>query len=101
MTPHFSYCDIVWGGTPAIHSESLQKTGNFAAQALLGLKKRSSAKKALKKLNMLPLASKRTIHLGVFVHKIVHNGGPEELVSRYTGPLTRDHKHNMENNLKE
>ena len=51
VTPHLSYCDVVWGGTSKECANDLQKTGNFAAKSLLGLKKRDSATHALSRLN--------------------------------------------------
>ena len=40
VTPHFNYCDVVWGGISTTRADTLQKTGNFAAKALLGMKKK-------------------------------------------------------------
>ena len=55
VTPHFSYCDIVWGGLSKKLSNDLQKAGNFAAKSLLGMKKKDSATEALLRLDMMPL----------------------------------------------
>ena len=93
VTPHFNYCDVVWGGTSKKCAKDLQSAGNFAARALLGLKKRSSATAALKKLDMMPLSEKRTVHMGVFVHKIVNHNAPKSIINRYGKLLERDHKH--------
>ena len=93
MTPHLSYCDVVWGGTSKKHSEDLQKTGNFAAKSLLGLKKRESATYALSKLNMMTLDKKREVHLGVLTHKLLQGKGPEELVTECQRSTTSRHHH--------
>ena len=91
--PHFNYCDVVWDGTSKKSANDLQTTGNFAARALLGLKKRSSATAALKKLDMMPLCEKRKVHIGVFVHKVIKQNAPKSIVDRYGKQLERNHKH--------
>ena len=83
VTPHFSYCDTVWGGLSKGLSAELQKAGNFAAKSLLGLKKRASATDALVRLNMMPLDQKRMVHTGVLVHKLRKEVGPRQLVKQY------------------
>ena len=93
VTPHFSYCDVVWGGTSNTLSNNLQRTGNFAAKAMLGMKKRDSASEALKKLNMMPLEKKREVHLGVLTHKLFHGKGPKELVTTAQTSSMRQHHH--------
>ena len=80
VTPHLSYCDIVWDGTSKKWADNLQKTGNFAARSLLGLKKRESASSALSKLNMMTLDKKTKVHLGVMTHKLIQGKGPSGLV---------------------
>ena len=94
VTPHFSYADVVWDGTTNTLANDLQRAGNFAAKSLLGLKKRDSASSALKKLNMMPLAEKRKVHLGVMAHKFVQSRGPSELCTVYRNLTTRRHDHN-------
>ena len=93
VTPHLNYCDIVWDGTSKKCANEIQKTGNFAARALLGLKKRSSATDALNKLGMMPLREKRKVHMGVFIHKIVNNNGPKEITKRYLCNMERSHNY--------
>ena len=93
VAPHFNYCDVVWDGISTTLTNSLQRTANFAARVLLGAKRKTSATEALKKLNMVPLSLKRTIHMGVFVHKIVHSNGPREIVQRYQERLQATHSH--------
>ena len=93
VTPHFSYCDVVWGGANNTVSKDLQRTGNFAAKAMLGLKKRDSTSEALKRLNMMPLEKKRDVHLGVITHKLLQGKGPKELVTACQSSATRQHRH--------
>ena len=94
VTPHFSYGDVVWDGTTTGLSRDLQKAGNFAARSLLGMKKRESATSALQKLNMMPLAEKRKVHLGVMTHKLVNSRGPTELTQAYQELTEVRHGHN-------
>ena len=93
VAPHFNYCDVVWHGISATQSRSLQKTANFAARAILGEKKNTSATQALQKLNMVPLSLKRDIHLGVFVHRLMNSNGPQDTVQRYNERIRRTHEH--------
>ena len=91
VTPHFNYCDVVWDGTTKKWANELQKSGNFAAKALLGRRKSSSATAALNRLDMMPLCEKRKVHLGVFIHKIVNHNGPKETTIRYMSQMERSH----------
>ena len=91
VTPHFNYCDTVWGGMSKGLCANLQKTGNFAAKSLLGMKKKDSATEALIKLNMMPLEEKRSVHLGVLVHKLSKSTGPTQLIENYKGLIERRH----------
>ena len=100
VTPHFSYCDVVWGGTNRTITNDLQKTGNFAAKTLLGMKKRESATEALCKLNMMPLERKREVHLGVITHKLLQGKGPKDLVSECQSLTKRQHSHNTRNSTR-
>ena len=93
VAPHYNYCVIIWDGTAKKNASELQKSGNFAAKALLGAKKRSSAKAALDKLGMMPLTEKRKVHMGVFMHKVINGIGPRDLVGRYKRLLDRGHSH--------
>ena len=93
MTPHFSYCDTVRGGLSKGLCSDLQKAENFAAKSLLGMKKKESATQALLKLNMMPLEDKRSVHLGVLVHKLNKNIGPRQLVDNYKGLIVRRHSY--------
>ena len=93
VTPHFSYCDTVRGGPSRKLSNDLQKAGNFAAKSLLGLKKKDSPTEALLRLNMMPLEHKRTVHLGVMVHKLHNHTGPKQMVDNYRSLMERAHRY--------
>ena len=83
ITPHFSYCDIIWNKCGRANSNKLQQAQNFAAKSILGISKYSSSKAALKKLELLPLDEKRNIHTAVHVKKMIEGKGPTELRCRY------------------
>ena len=100
VTPHFNYADVVWDGTTCGLSQYLQKAGNFGARSLLGRKKWESATEALRTLNMMPLAKKREVHLGVMAHKLVNSRGPSELTLTYQDLIARKHGHNTRSTSK-
>ena len=72
MTPHYNYCDVIYDGCSQKAKQDLQRNQNYAAKALLGRKKYSSASSALKDLKWLPLDQRRKLHTGVFVHKAIN-----------------------------
>ena len=93
VTPHLNYCDTVWGGMSKGLCADLQKVGNYAAKSLLGLKRKDSATDALLKLNMMPLKEKRSVHLGVLVHKLNKSSGPTQLIDNYKGLIESRHSY--------
>ena len=84
VTPHFSYCDIIWNKCGRANTNKLQQAQNFAAKSILGVSKFSSSNEALKKLEMLPLEEKRNIHTAVHVKKIIEGNAPEAIKLRYS-----------------
>ena len=69
VVPHYNYGDIIYDGCTAKVREDLERNQNYAARAMLGRPKYSSAMKALQELEWLPLHRRRQIHQCVFVHK--------------------------------
>ena len=51
VTPHWNYCDVIYDGCSEKAKNNLQRNQNYAARALLGRSKYSSATEALKQLN--------------------------------------------------
>ena len=88
------------GGLTKKLSSQLQKAGNFAAKSMIGMKRRDSATEALLKLNMMPLANKRDVHLGVQVHKLHNQIGPKQLTDDYSGLTKRRHQYNTRNSAR-
>ena len=66
---------------------------NYAAKALLGRNKLSSATAALKELRWLPLDQRRKLHTGVFVHKAI-NGHSSQHGITTVHALRPQHYHN-------
>ena len=73
VVPHYNYGDIIYDGCSASARDQIERSQNYAAKALLGRSKFSSATNALLELNWIPLSQRRKIHQGVFVHKALHN----------------------------
>lgn len=72
VVPHYNYGDIIYDGCSAEARNQLERSQNYAAKALLGRGKFSSATDALLELNWIPLHQRRKIHQGVFVHKALN-----------------------------
>lgn len=89
VEPHFSYADVVWGGCGVTTANSLQLAQNFAARSILGMKKSESATTALKKLKLLNLKERRTIHETVFAHKSILNQHPININNAYQSQLSK------------
>ena len=71
ISPQFSYADIVWGGCNQKEKLSLQRVQNFAAKSITGNRKYDSATNSLKKLKLLNLGQRLTVHETVFAHKAI------------------------------
>ena len=84
ITPHFSYCDIIWAGCGVVNSRRLQVTQNYAARSILGMRKRDSATDALKSLKLLNLAQRRNVHEAVFIHKALNEKLPANITKQYS-----------------
>ena len=69
ISPQFSYADIIWGGCGQQEAQSLQRVQNFAAKSITGNRKYDSATESLRKLKLLNLKQRRSVHETVFVHK--------------------------------
>ena len=85
VTPHYNYCDVVYDGCSEKAKNNLQRNQNYAARALLGRSKYSSATEALKQLNWLPLEKRRKLHTAVFVHKAVHSKSSKHAIHMVEG----------------
>ena len=79
VEPHFSYADVAWGGCGVTNAKNLQLAQNFAARSILGMKKSASATIALRKLKLLNLQQRRTVHETVFTHKSLLNKHPANI----------------------
>ena len=59
VTPHLSYCDIIWNKCGRQNSNKLQQAQNFAAKSILGLSKYSSPTEALKNIRNVTTGRKK------------------------------------------
>ena len=69
VVPHYNYGDVIYDGCTSDAKLNLERSQNYAAKALLGYSKYSSATNALQELKWIPLEQRRKVHQSVFVHK--------------------------------
>ena len=98
VVPHFNYGDIIYDGCTADARDNLERNHNYAAKALLGQTKYSSATKALQKLNWIPLHQRRKVHQGVFIHKALHHQSSFHATTSISG-LIPQHKYQTRSKL--
>ena len=87
VASHFNYADTVWAGCQAKEKNTLQRTQNFAAKSMLGMRKYDSATKALKTLHLLTLEEKRQIHEAVYI-KALAGQAPTAVTREYLKHLS-------------
>ena len=92
VVPHYNYGDVVYDGCSAEAKQALERNHNYAARALLGKSKFSSATEALNELNWIPLSQRRRIHQGVLVHKALHHRSSHHVISTFSNLLPQ-HQH--------
>ena len=83
VDPHFSYCDVIWGGCGVVNAKRLQTTQNYAVKSILGKRKRDSATDALTQLKFLNLKQRRSVHEAVFSHKALNKKQPDSINRQY------------------
>ena len=89
VVPHYNYGDIIYDGCSADARNQLERSQNYAAKALLGRRKFSSATDALLELGWIPLYQRRKIHQGVFVHKALKHKSSHHAITSVTNLLPR------------
>ena len=101
VVPHYNYADVVYDGCTSDARLSLERSQNYAAKALLGLSKYSSATHALQELKWIPLQQRRKVHQGVFVHKALQHHSSNHATTTISNLLPQ-HKHStrQKSNLK-
>ena len=82
---------MVYDGCSEKAKTALQRNHNYAAKALLGRRKRSSATEALQELRWLPLEQRRRIHIGVFVHKAINGNTSKHGIEMVRGLRPQHH----------
>lgn len=88
ISPQFSYADIVWGGCNQKEKLSLQRVQNFAAKSITGNRKYDSATNSLKKLQLLNLQQRLTVHETVFAHKAIQDKSSANINKIYKDHLS-------------
>ena len=89
VVPHYNYGDIIYDGCTARVAQDLERNQNYAAKAMLGKPKYSSATDALHTLNWIPLQQRRMIHQCVFVHKTMKGRSSHHAISSITSLLPK------------
>ena len=92
VVPHYNYADVVYDGCSAAVNKELEINQNYAAKALLGRSKFSSATDALNELNWIPLSHRRKIHQCVLMHKALHHRSSHHIMSAVSNLLPQ-HSH--------
>ena len=87
VVPHYNYGDVIYDGCTARAAKDLERNQNYAARAMLGQSKFSSATQALHKLDWIPLYQRRRIHQGVFVHKALRNRSSHHAINSISNLL--------------
>ena len=70
------YCDLVYGNAAQCVLSKLQKSQNFAARIVTGVRKYDHVSPALVRLNWVPLKERRLEHRLNFMHKCVNGAAP-------------------------
>ena len=99
IASHFNYADTVWAGCSMKDQNKLQRTQNLAVKSILGMRKNESARDALKTAKLLPLAEKRKIHEGVFIHKGLQNKLPLSVCKQYAQHKTSNNSRSSERKI--
>ena len=71
-----NYCDLVYGNAAQCVLSKLQKSQNFAARIVTGVRKYDHVSPALVRLNWVPLKERRLEHRLNFMHKCVNGAAP-------------------------
>ena len=93
VTPHYNYCFVIYDGCSKKAKIDLQRNQNYAAKALLGRRKFSSVSNARRELKWLPLRTRRRLHTGVFIHKVINGKSSKHGLTMVEG-FKPHHNHN-------
>ena len=92
ILPSFDYCDVVWGCCTKEEALSLERLQNFAARAILRLRRWHSASSARRELSLPTLSSRRDFHLAQHSFKAIRGHHPPYLKCLFT-PTSATHSH--------
>ena len=92
------YCDLVCGNATRCVLSKLQKSQNFAARILTGVRKYDRVFPALVRLNWVPLKERSLEHRLNFMHKCVNGAAPAYLSDCF-GRNDKIHSYDSKNRL--
>ena len=93
VIPHYNYCDVLYDGCSTEGKHIIQRSQNYAAKSLLGMRRQDSATAAREKLGWIDLEARRKVHLGVFLHKAAKGNSSEHAKHMFEQRLA-NHRHN-------
>ena len=92
ISPHFDYCNVVWGNCNQSQHDKLQVLQNRAAKIICGVNKYGSSSQALKDLKWDNIKERLYKNEAVTMYKAVNNLAPEYICNRF---CIKESKYNM------
>ena len=89
LSPHFDYCDTIWGTCNETINQKVQKLQNRAAKIITGKTRYDSSSEALKFLNWKNLRERQNFHLATTMFKLINDEVPNYLANRFHFKNTR------------
>ena len=83
VSPHFTYCDIIWDSSDENYISRLQKHENTCARVILNENRRSHVQPMLDSLAWMPIIDLDKYHTLVAVYKCTHGLVPNYLHSTF------------------
>ena len=83
LTPHFDYCDVIWGTCNTTTRNKVQIMQNRAAKIITGATRYDSSTEALNALNWNNLKDRYNFHLATTMCNIMNDHAPKYLVNRF------------------
>ena len=97
VSPHFDYCDTIWGTCNETTSQKVQRLQNRAAKIISGMARYDSSTEALNILNRKNLKERQTSHRAITMFKTMNGQAPKYLADRFNLKVSnynlRSYKH--------
>ena len=97
LQPLFDYCGIVWNNINITQNDRLQKLRNRAARVIKKSPFEIRSHDILTTLGWDNIAVRRSKHILIMMHKIMHNRAPNYLIDKFSRVVDTTH-HNLRNN---